>query len=386
MATKKQVLLPLAVVVVAALAFYGLNLLKKPVEQKEIVAFSPLVNTVNLDIIDLPLTVHSQGLVEPKEQTLLVAQVNGQIINISKRFVKGEFVKKGTVLLNIDPSDYKASLMEAQANLAAAKAAWQLEKARGHVALSEWQEINNAKPSQLGLRKPQLAQEVARMSAAQAVVTKAKRNLERTTIIAPYDAIINSRNVSLGSVVGSGSKIGLLSATHVALIRLPVADKELAFVKDGGVNAVVTLSAQFNGKPMVWRGLVLRNEGMIDTKSRMHYLVAEVSNPYHQEKPLRFGTYVTAQIAGFTLSNVSVVPRHLVVNKKLALMSVDSTLDFKSVTILRQQGDEIVISGDFGHDSHYITSALSFPVQGMNLSTRESKSLAANNQTKKDAL
>lgn len=373
MATTKQYAFPIVIALVVVAGFTGLLNLKEPVEEKEVVDFAPLVKTAKLTASAVDLKVDSQGMVKPKEQTTLVAQVSGQIVSISDKFIKGEFVKKGTVLITIDPSDYQASLVEAQANLAAARASLQLEKARGHVAQSEWEKINNAKPSELGLRKPQLAQEVARVRAAQAVVKKAQRNLERTTITAPYDAIINERAVSLGSVVNGGSNIGLLSATKVGQIRLPIADKNLAFLDNHGIGASVTLFANLNGKPTSWQGQVARNEGVIDANSRMHYLVVEVTQPYGSDKPLRFGSYVTALIKGGTLDNVAIVPRHLVVDNQLALVSGESTLHFLPVTMLREQGSSVVISGEFPPNSQYITSALTYPIEGMALSIRDTK-------------
>jgi len=373
MATSKQIILPIAVILVAVAGFVGLNQLKEPIEEKDEVTFSPLVKTTPLQVITHHLHVSSQGMVSPKEQTNLVAQVGGQVVSISDKFIKGEFVKKGTVLIHIDPSDYKSSLVEAQANLAAARAALQLEKARGHVAQSEWEKINNAKPSELGLRKPQLAQEVAKVRAAQALVSKAQRNLDRTTIVAPYDAIINDRNVSLGSVVNSGTMVGMLSATNVAQIRLPIADKDLAYLHNDGIGAIVSLFANFNGKKTSWQGTIVRNEGVIDKASRMHYLVVEVNQPYASKKPLRFGSYITAKITGETINNVALVPRHLVVDNQLAVLSKDSTLHFQPINVIRAQEDQVLIRGEFEPNSEYITSALTYPIEGMMLSVKSIK-------------
>ena len=222
-------------------------------------------------------------------------------------------------------------------------------------------------PSERGLRKPQLAQEVARMRAAQAVVTKAKRNLERTYVRAPYDAIVASREIGLGSFVGTGSKLGLLLATDVAQVRLPIADKELQFLPKQGIGANVVLHAQFNGKDTKWQGVIVRNEGIIDKDSRMNYLVVEVKSPYQLDKPLRFGGYVTAKIEGFVLPNAALVPRHLVNNDKLAMFSVDHKLAFKKVSVMRQQGKYVVVTGDLSNEHQYITSALDYPIVGMKL-------------------
>lgn len=377
MATRKQIFLPLVVILAAGAGLIGLMALQEPMEEKPVVEFSPRVKAQLLETKSLVLDVQSQGLVEPTEKTMLVAQVSGQVVSIAKNFVKGEFVKKGTVLLKIDASDYQANLVEAQANLASAQAQLQQEKARGHVALSEWEKINDSTPSQLGLRKPQLAQEQARVRAAQALVNKAQRSLDRTTIKAPYDAIVNSRSVSLGSVLNMGSTIGLVSATRVAQVRLPVADKDLAFLNNDGVGAEVELTSSFNGKLTQWQGHVVRNEGVIDSTSRMHYLVVEVPSPYEQAKPLRFGSYATAKVAGHQIDNVALVPRHLIHDNKIALVSKQSTLNLTPVTVIRDQGSEVVIAGEFDSNSRYVTTALSYPIEGMTLSLADSEAKEA---------
>jgi RND family efflux transporter MFP subunit len=376
MATKKQILFPVGILASALVIFSVFVALKKPPEEKVVEEFIPVVKIQKIEISDLPMIVNSQGMVMPKEKTILVAQVGGKITKLSIAFVRGGFVKSGDVLAWIDDSDYKTQLIEAQANLASARASLQQEKAKGHVAEREWQQVTNSSPSELGLRKPQLAQEVARVRAATAGVSRAERNLERTHIIAPYDAIIDSKSVGLGSFVGGGSVIGELSRIDVGEIRLPIADKDLQFLTNQGVNAQVSLHAQFNGKPAVWQGIIIRNEGIIDSKSRMNYLVAQVATPYGLEKPLRFGSYVSAHISGITIPNATIVPRHLIEERGLAFLTKNNLLHFEAIEVIRQQGGNVVISGELHDFDQLVISALDIPVEGMKLTLLNTDKLA----------
>lgn len=384
MATKKQVLLPVAMLAGAVIIFGALVAMKKPPEEKVAEEFIPIVKTQQIDVTDLSMVVHSQGMVMPKEKTILVAQVGGKITKLSPTFIRGGFVKSGDVLAWIDDSDYQTQLIEAQANLASARASLQQEKAKGHVAEREWQQVTNASPSELGLRKPQLAQEVARVRAATAGVSRAERNLERTEIIAPYDAIIDKKSVGLGSFVGGGSVIGELARIDVGEIRLPIADKDLYFLTNQGVDAIVSLHALFNGKPTTWQGTIVRNEGIIDSKSRMNYLVAQVKTPYGLDKPLRFGSYVSVDITGVTIPNAAIVPRHLIEDRGLAFITNDNLLHFEAVEVIRQQGENVVISGNLHDYENVIISALDVPVEGMKLALfaqplLKSETIAASN-------
>jgi hypothetical protein len=119
-----------------------------------------------------------------------------------------------------------------------------------------------------------------------------------------------------------------------------------------------------------WQATIARTEGVIDSKSRMSYLVAEINDPYERSEhrqPLRFGTYVSADIMGLALKQATLVPRHLVVQSRVAVMDDNDKLHFKTVTISREQGGDAVITGGLSSGDRLITSALDYQVEGMAL-------------------
>ena len=375
-ATKKQIVLPIAVLAAGIALAIGFSNMKTPPEEKPAQDTRPLVaaQTVNIDAITLD--VKSYGVVKPKDRTELVAQVSGQVISVADEFVEGAFVKQGDILARIDPNDYEADFIEAQAGLAQASSALEIERAQAHVAKAEWERIksdsSDSTASELYLRKPQLAEKLARYRSAQASVKRAKRNLERTYIKAPYDAIINSRTISLGSVVNPGSSFGALSATSVAEVRLPVADSEMQYLANGGIGATVTLNAEFAGKQTSWQAEVVRSEGVIDQVSRMSYLVAQLPTPYADNtKPLRFGSYINATIEGRSLDNAIIVPHHLVKDKQIAILNANNTLSFKTLNIVREQDGMVIADQGLQLGEQLITSALEYPSEGMAVKTDE---------------
>jgi RND family efflux transporter MFP subunit len=377
-ATKNQIIIPVIILTVGIAAMAVFSSLKKPPEEKEKVDNTPIVAVQSISVAPMTLEVASYGMVKPKYETELVAQVSGEIVELSDTFVRGGLVKKNQLLARIDPSDYHAALIDAQANMASARAALEKELAQGKVAEREWKQITDTSPTELSLRKPQLAQELARVKAAQAAILRAERNLERTEIRSPYDALIESRNVGLGSFVGTGSQIGHVLGTSIAEIRLPVADNQLAFLSDNateerGVNSVVTLVGTYAGQTTQWQAEIARSEGVIDNKSRMSYLVAEISDPYlltrsanTHSAPLRFGSYVNAHIMGNHITQATLIPRYLVVNGKVAILDDESTLQYVAIDIVRQQGGDVVANGLTDGDQ-LIISALDYPVDGMKL-------------------
>lgn len=365
----------LAVLLGSVVIAAGLGAMKKPPEKKEEKESIPVVVVEDNSVETITLNVNSYGLVNPKYHTSLTAQVTGQVTEISEAFVKGGFVNQGDVLARIDPNDYEAALTEAEASLAQARAALELERAQKRVAESEWERIkesakNEFVPTELYLRKPQLAEKVARFRAAEAGVKRAKRNLERTYIKAPYDAIITARTVALGSVVNFGSPIGELSNTDYAEVRLPVADKELQFLMQGGIDADVDLVTNFQGKLHHWQAKVVRSEGQVDSKSRMSYLVAEIKDPYGLESnntPLRYGSYVNAAISGLSVEGVSRVKSHLVKDGKIAVLE-DGVLAYRAVEVLREEGRDFIVKGALANNEQIIASNIKRPKAGMKLS------------------
>jgi len=369
---KKQIIIPFVILIAGFLSFFLFSSMKKPPQEKEEVDNTPIVAVEAISLAPMALYVDSYGVVKPKYETELVAQVSGQIVELSATFVRGGFVKQGQLLARIDPNDYEAALIEAEATMASARASLEKERAQGQVAEREWKQITDTSPTELSLRKPQLAQEIARVKSAQASILRAKRNLERTEIRAPYDAMIDSRNVGLGSFVGTGSMVGKLLGTASAEVRLPVADNQLEFLIAQGNDASVNLTGTFAGSETVWAAKIARSEGVIDSKSRMSYLVAEIFDPYalsdnNNKNPLRFGAYVNAKILGLEINQAASVPRYLVENSRVALLDSESRLHYSAVKIVRQDGQNVIISSGLADGDQLIVSALDYPVDGMKL-------------------
>ena len=372
MTRKKQIIVPIVILAVGALAFVGFSSMKKPPEEKAKVDTTPIVAVETLTVAPMKLRVDSYGVVKPKYETELVTQVSGQIVQLADAFVRGRFVKQGQLLARIDPTDYEAALIDAQSNMASARAALEQERAQGKVAEREWKRITDSSPTELSLRKPQLAQELARVKAAQASILRAERNLERTEIRAPYDAMVESRGIGLGSFVSTGTPIGKLLGTDVAEVRLPVADNQLQFLRQQGIGADVELVGKFAGLEMRWQAQIARDEGVIDNKSRMSYLVAEIADPYvlsgeEDRPPLRFGAYVNAEVLGIEVAGATSIPRHLVVNNRIALLDQESTLRYVDIEIVRQEDANVIVSNGISDGDQLIVSALDYPIDGMKL-------------------
>ncbi|MFV7771784.1 MULTISPECIES: efflux RND transporter periplasmic adaptor subunit [Shewanella] len=346
----RRVLPPLFILVVFGLLAQLMMSTQKTPEQKEEEVPVPIVDVMPVKSETVSLNLPSYGVVQPKNKTQLVTEVQGRMLTISDKFVAGGIVKRGDMLAQIEPSDYEADLMQAQATLAQAKAALDEEIARGEVAKNDWKGYDGGVPPELGLRLPQLKKEQANVKFAEAALARAQRNLERTTIRAPFDGIIKARNVDLGQYVTLGTNLGELYDTRVAEIRLPLANQELAYLESiDNPDTQVTLSAELAGRTVSWTGKVVRSEGVIDADNRMVYLVAEVKDPYLREHtvegqlPLKYGTFVNAIIKGRTVEGIVKLPRYIVREHHVAVVRDDNTLEMREVNVVRSDIENVYI-------------------------------------------
>ncbi|WP_434355586.1 efflux RND transporter periplasmic adaptor subunit [Parasalinivibrio latis] len=337
--------------VILAAAIGGASLLmatKEKPEKREVKALPPVVEVMTAHPTTLTLDINSYGTVEPKLKTQLTSEVQGRIISLSDKFVAGGHVVKGELLANIEPADYQAAVRQSEAALAQAQASLNEEKARAEVAKTEFRDFKRGAVPALGLRLPQLKREEANVKSAQAALESARRNLVRTEIRSPFTGLIRTRNIQLGQYVGIGSNLGEIYGTGMAEIRLPVTPDNLAALSNEGMKGIpVTFAMKSVGETLLWQGTLVRSEGIVDPQNRMIYLVAEVASPYDQPQagsPLRFGAFVNATIEGKQAQGITQLPRYVVSNNQVAVITADNTVAWRGVDVIGSRGNNLLVS------------------------------------------
>lgn len=359
--------LPIIILLAAVVVMVVLIMNKPKPEIKEVEEKAFLVDVMPVEITDITYTVRSQGTVVPKVQSALTSQVFGIIESVSDVFVTGGMFQAGDILVTLEQADRKTELKLAQAELARAEAAYELELARGKVAEEEWRSVGRSASAapELGLRKPQLDSEKANLKAAQANLERAQRNLERTVIRAPYNGMITQKNVDIGQFVNTGMVLAQLANTDVAEVRLPLTDSDLAYLSlaSSEVGNVI-LFANVGGGLTQWPARLTRDEGVLNSQNRVIYAIAEVLDPYTRDadtahKVLRFGAFVRAEITGLSAENMVVLPRNLVrLDGTVLLVDDDNRIEIRDVEVQRADDDDIYISAGLQVGEHIITSAV----------------------------
>ena len=379
-------LLPLGLIflsVIVVIALVTIAKSKRP-ERKDTSGVAVMVEAIPAQMTSLNLTVFSQGSVQPRTETTLVAEVPGQIVSVSSNFIAGGFFRQGEVLLQIDPSDYETGLLRAQATLASREAQYADQKARSEQALKDWTNLGRGgEPSDLVLRKPQLAEALAGVQAAQAELKEAERNLQRTRIRVPYDGLVRSKMVDVGQYVGPGTPLGVTFAIDTAEIRLPLSSADLSFLDlpsatrlDRAHRVPVTLTAETGGSEGQWEAEIVRTEGVVDQSSRVVYAVAEVVDPYgalgqSEQAELKVGSFVRAEIQGLRADNVVVLPRSVLRPEDTVLVANEERLlEVRPVTVLRAEPRLVYISDGIEEGERVITTSMDAPIPGTRLTIR----------------
>ncbi len=320
-----------------------------------------------------PVRVRSQGTVQPRTRSTLLPEVPAKIIEVSPSFRPGGFFKQGEALLKLDPVDYETALVVARATLAQAEVVLAEESAKSAQARENWRTLGKAgEPGALALRLPQVAKAEADVEATKAQIALAERNLDRTTIRAPYDGQVLEQLVDVGQFVNVGTSLCQIFATDYVEVRLPLPERELRFLKlpehfrDATVpsadapsagapaaGAPVRLRSVVSGQTATWEGSIVRVESAIDESTRQITAVAQVNDPYSRREdgspPLRIGQFLEAEIEGETLTDVFVIPRRAVrAGNEILLITPENKLQRVTVEPILGDTETIVVSADTG--------------------------------------
>ena len=324
--------------------------------------------------------VNTQGAVTPRTESNLVSEVSGQIVEVASNYVAGGFFRKGELLLRIDPRNYQSALKSAQANVARVQTQVAKENALANFALDDWKTLRDLNAStgpisDLALRKPQLAEAIAESISAEAALEKAQEDLNRTSIRAPYDGMVQEKRADVGQYVNTGSQLALIFATDYAEIRLPITQRELALVDlpsaDGSsLPLPVTLTSQAGKIQHTWQGLIVRSEGVFDSASRVLYVVAQVEDPYNQSgrngELLRIGTFVTASIQGRFGGALFTIPRHaLQRGETLWIIDEQQKIYPRDVQIVSTDEEYAYVDGGLVNGDRYTITPIDQPLPGM---------------------
>lgn len=335
---------------------------------------SPILNVsvIELEPQDLSIMLDSFGTLSPKTQTDLFPSVSGRVISVSPHFQAGGFFTKDDVLLQIEPDDYRVEVEVAKGNVAKAELALAEEQARHEQAKRDWKKQKKDElATDLALRLPQLKAAHAELNTAEARLELAELNVQRTQVKAPYDGRVLSTFVDLGSVVNPSSMIASLYSSDTVQVRLPIANKDLAYIKlpneADSTSMKVSIENPLSQSGDIWESLKVRTEAAVDTQSQQLFLVADIASPFtpeHNKHPLKIGQYVKAQIQGNVVADAIVVPNSAIYQGTYVYTVEAELLQRSSVKVAWRNDSISLIAEGLKAGDLLVTTALGQVISG----------------------
>lgn len=376
MRTLLSILLGLAILGGAG-ALVGLMVKFKPEAQKvERERVLPGVEVMSAKKTDVPLQIPSQGLVRAMRETSLASEVAGRVAKVSPRFKVGERFAEGEVLIELEDGDYRSAITQAESALAESKAALIQEQARAEQAVRDWNKIAPGQPvTDLAARKPQLLSNEARVRAAEDALERAKRDLGRTQIRAPFAGRLRATLTELGSYLMPGGRVADFDSTGSYEIRLPVSLDDLTFLNmQAGVKT--RLKADIAGQELTWQGKVVRTEGEVERASRSVYLLAEIAEDERPENAfLKPGLFLRAEIEGRVAKGVFQIPRRAFLDEtRLIIVGPGDKLEIRTVKTLRGGRDSVLVAEGLKEGERVCLTSLPAAMNGMEVRVFDSSS------------
>lgn len=219
MSKKKIIILVFVIAVIAALIIFKKTKGESSGDSKQ-------VTIEKADVTTLIETVSATGKIQPEVEIKVSSEVSGEIIALPIK--ENQQVKKGDLLVKINPDIYtsgyqrtlaslstsKAGLSQAEAQFKQAQADYNRSKTlfdKGVISKSEWDQTTASYES----AKASKQQAYFNVQSASATVSEARDNLGRTTIYAPADGTISLLSVELGERV-----LGTQQMTGTEILRV----------------------------------------------------------------------------------------------------------------------------------------------------------------------
>jgi RND family efflux transporter MFP subunit len=425
--TTKNVLFRIIVCAgILLVGFAGMKLLasmKKPPAEAKPEELVLKVNTLEARLENVTVSIFGYGEAKPLNSVSISPEVAGRVISIHPRLEPGEEIKQGALLFAVDSSNYKAANNEAAASVAQLQstikrltAQYNIDKERlitiersrdlaheefnrlkklfdeHHVGTRSGVDASERFYNGAADQADQMKQSVtlyplrlqetkSALSAALARLELTTVNLERCSVIAPFDGRIKMASVESGQYVTPGQPVVTLADDSILEILVPLdsrdARKWLKFkdpktgdtgawfkhLKDERVSIRWTEERELHA----WTG-ILNRVVAFDPRTRTLTVAVRIPSASAGSSdraglPLVEGMFCQVEIPGRILHNVIRVPRWAVSFKNSVYISKDNRLKTIPVTVAHKAGDEVFISEGLAPKDLVITTRLVDPLE-----------------------
>ncbi|WP_029897950.1 efflux RND transporter periplasmic adaptor subunit [Desulfohalovibrio reitneri] len=346
-----------------------------------------LVEVVRAERGDFRPVVEAMGTVRPARDVILRPRVEGQIVERTGAFTPGGFVERDEALLRIDPDDYRNALRQRRSELRRAESALRLEMGQQTVARKEFQLLRenlSGEEKALVLREPQLRSARAEVESARAAVEQARLELDRTTIRAPFDAQVLTREADLGSQVEAGDALGRLVGLDTYWVEATVPLAKLRWIEfpdeTGGGGAEVLVRDRLAWPEGVTRkGRIHKLVGELEDRTRLARVLLAVDDPLARleenagRPPLMIGAFVEASIQARRIEDVVRLDRDYLRPGDTVWVLRDGRLDIRRAGVAFRDAEYAYIRDGLEDDELVVTTSLATVAEGVPLRRKESR-------------
>ena len=372
--TLLKIILPVCLIGLGVIGFWYYKSKVVKFKRKPAVKTAPVVDIMKVNPSRVTAQIRAMGTVQADREVVIKSQVAGTVIQVAPEFVQGGLIRKGQLMVRIDPADYALAVNKAQSALAQAQADFEIEKGRQQIAREELKLMsmmspNEVKETSLVLRKPQLEQAGAAVASAQSDLETARLDLERTRIIAPFHALVRSKEVDAGAMTAAQGALATLVDVTCYQVEVQVPLDRLDRIRVHETNgSPVRIRSLYAGRE--WDGHVVRTTGAVTEQSRMAGVIIRVDDPLGlgpaKGRPaMLLDDHVEALIEGQVFDNVFSLPRTLIREDSSLWIYKDGRLEIRKVAPVRIENDRVFIQSGLSPGDLVICSDLSAPVSGM---------------------
>lgn len=374
--TLLKIILPVCLIALGVAGFWYYKSKTVELKRKPAAKTAPVVDIMKVNPGRVTAQIRAMGTVQADREVVIKSQVAGTVIQVAPEFVQGGLIPKGQTMVRIDPADYTLAVNKAQSALAQAQADFEIEKGQQQIAKEELKLMATMSPNEiqetnLVLRKPQLEQARAAVASAKSDLEAARLDLERTRIIAPFHALVLSKEVDAGAMTAAQGALATLVDVTCYQVEVQVPLDRLDRIRVNETNgSPVRIRSLYAGRE--WEGRAVRTTGAVTEQSRMAGVIIRVDDPLGlgpaKGRPaMLLDDHVEAVIEGQSFDNVFSLPRTLVREDSSLWIYNDGRLEIRKVAPVWIENDRVFIQSGLSPGDLVISSDLSAPVPGMAL-------------------
>lgn len=258
---------------------------------------------------DIAVSLQVVGRAEAYESVVLKARVDGQVAEV--RFTEGQHVKRGDILIQLDPGEFAARLKQAEAAVSRDEslAAKTQSDTRRYLALKERNFVSAEKVNEIRTNE---SAALANLNASKAAAEVARLQLSYATIRAPFDGVVGARLVFPGSAVKiNDTVLAIVNRVQPLLVTFSVPERYLPVItraRGHGAGTLHELKIEVSQPPdrsKRYTGKVLFLDNSVDSASGTIQMKAELPNANEDLIP---GQFLEVNLLLQTLTKAVAVP------------------------------------------------------------------------------